>query len=67
MTMNTDTQELIPTSIRLDRETLRELNEAAALQQSNRTELIRQGIAEILTRWTIERKAFIQKLMEVSS
>ena len=62
--MTTQTNDLIPTSIRLDRETLRQLSEAAALQQSNRTELIRQGITEILNRWKTERKAFIQKLME---
>jgi len=58
---NTD---LIPTSIRIDRESLRQLTEAAAIKQTTRTELLRQAITEILNRWKAERKSMLQKLME---
>ena len=64
--MTTDKQQLIPTSIRIDAESLRQLTEAAALQQTTRTELLREAIAEILDRWKAERKTLIQKLMEAS-
>jgi predicted transcriptional regulator len=56
--------DLIPTSIRLDKETLRQLSEAASFQQTSRTELVRFAIAEILVRWQAERRAFLEKLIE---
>ncbi|HLK64253.1 MAG TPA: ribbon-helix-helix protein, CopG family [Bryobacteraceae bacterium] len=64
--MTTDKQPLIPTSIRIDAESLRQLTEAAALQQTTRTELLREAITEILNRWKVERRVMIQKLMETS-
>jgi predicted transcriptional regulator len=65
-TMTTDKQPLIPTSIRIDAESLRQLTEAAALQQTTRTELLREAIEGILDRWKAERKTLLQKLMDVS-
>lgn len=62
--MTKNNYELIPTSVRLDRESLRQLSEAAALQQTTRTKLLRQAVTEILERWKTERKAFIKNLME---
>jgi predicted transcriptional regulator len=64
--MTTDKHQLIPTSIRIDAESLRQLTEAAALQQTTRTELLREAIEDILDRWKAERKTLLQKLMEVS-
>ena len=62
--MTTEKDQLIPTSIRIDAESLRQLTEAAALQQTTRTELLREAVADILNRWKTERKALIQKLMD---
>lgn len=62
--MTTDKTELIPTSIRIDADSLRQLSECAALQQTTRTDLIRGAILDVLARWKIERKAFIEKLMD---
>jgi predicted transcriptional regulator len=62
--MTKEKEQLIPTSIRIDSESLRQLTEAAALKHTTRTELLRQAITEILNRWKIERKAIIQELTE---
>lgn len=62
--MTTEKNELIATSFRLDRGSLRELSEAAAIQQTTRTELLRQAVTEILVRWRNERKALLERLIE---
>jgi hypothetical protein len=55
--------ELIPTCIRLPKETVRLLSEAAALQQTTRTHLIRLSIGETLSRWlAVGRKEAIERL-----
>ena len=63
--MQTTKTELIPTSIRLDPETLRQLKQAAALKGTNRTDLIRLGIIHVLHLWDTEKTTVLQRLMEV--
>jgi hypothetical protein len=65
MTMTPAEQDLIPTSIRLDRATLQQVSEVTALKQTTRTTFIREALTAALEHWNRKERAMtIQRLVK---